>query len=305
MQPTLVILAAGMASRYGSQKQTQSFGPSGETIMDYSISDAIKAGFKKVVFIIREDFAENFKAIFEPKLRGKVEIDYVYQQLDKHIGNRTVPADRTKPWGTAHAILCCKGTVKEPFAVINADDFYGADAFVKAHNFLVNKCNEQTYACISYKLENTLSENGSVSRGVISINDKNEMIGIDERLKIYRKEDDQVVYEENGTETELSPDTQVSMNFFCFHNNFIDLCEKEFGKFLDANIQDPKSEFLMPKMADHFIKTGQGVIDIVPTSAKWFGVTYKEDAPVVQENINKLVKEGVYPENLWEVASEA
>lgn len=304
MQPTLVILAAGMASRYGSQKQTQSFGPSGETIMDYSISDAIKAGFKKVVFIIREDFADNFKSIFEPKLRGKVEIDYVYQQLDKHIGNRTVPADRTKPWGTGHAILCCKGTVNEPFAVINADDFYGADAFVKAHNFLVNKCNEQTYACVSYQLKNTLSENGSVSRGVISINDRNEMIGIDERLKIYRKEEGSVVYEENGTETELSPDTQVSMNFFCFHPNFIDLCEKEFGKFLDANMQDPKSEFLMPKMADHFIKTGQGVIDIVPTSAKWFGVTYKEDAPVVQESINKLVKDGVYPENLWVIASE-
>lgn len=298
MQPTLVILAAGMASRYGSMKQTQSFGPGGETIMDYSISDAIKAGFKKVVFIIREDFADNFKAIFEPKLKGRIEIDYVYQQLDKHIGNRTVPAERTKPWGTGHAILCCKGTVNEPFAVINADDFYGADAFVKAYSFLQNKCNEQTYACISYKLENTLSENGSVSRGVISINDKNEMIGIDERLKIYRK-DSKIVYEENGVETELSPDTQVSMNFFCFHNNFIDLCEREFGKFLDAHIQDPKAEFLMPKMADHFIKTGQGVIDIVPTSAKWFGVTYKEDAPVVQESINRLVSEGIYEENLW------
>lgn len=303
MQPTLVILAAGMASRYGSQKQTQSFGPSGETIMDYSISDAIKAGFKKVVFIIREDFADNFKTIFEPKLKGKIAVDYVYQQLDKHTGNRTVPAERVKPWGTGHAILCCKGTVNEPFAVINADDFYGADAFAKAYNFLVNKCNEQTYACIGYKLSNTLSENGSVSRGVISINEKNEMIGIDERLKIYDKGEGKIVYEENGTETDLSPDTQVSMNFFCFHNNFIDLCDAAFGNFLDANIQDPKSEFLMPKMADHFIKTGQGVIDIVPTSAKWFGVTYKEDAPIVQESINKLVKEGVYAGNLWETAN--
>lgn len=299
MQPTLVILAAGMASRYGSMKQTQSFGPGGETIMDYSISDAIKAGFKKVVFIIREDFSDNFKAIFEPKLKGRVATDYVYQQLDRHLGGRTIPADRTKPWGTAHAILCCKGTVNEPFAVINADDFYGSDSFKKAYDFLVNKCNEQTYASISYQLENTLSENGSVSRGVIAINDKNEMAGIDERLKIYRKEDGRIVYEENGTETELAPDTQVSMNFFCFHNNFIDLCEKEFGKFLDTNMQDPKAEFLMPKMADHFIKAGQGVIDIVPTDAKWFGVTYKEDAPVVQESINKLVNEGVYEENLW------
>lgn len=298
MQPTLVILAAGMASRYGSMKQTQSFGPSGETIMDYSIYDAIKAGFKKVVFIIREDFADNFKAIFEPKLKGKIETGYVYQQLDKHIGDRTIPAERTKPWGTAHAILCCKGTVNEPFAVINADDFYGADSFVKAYEFLQNKCNEKTYAVVAYELVNTLSEHGSVSRGVISMNEKNEMQGIDERLKIYRK-DDKIVFEEDGKLTELSPDTKVSMNFFCFDSNFIDLCDKEFGKFLDNNIQDPKSEFLMPKMADHFIKTGQGVIEIVPTSAKWFGVTYKEDAPVVQASIDKLVSSGEYPKNLW------
>ncbi|WP_153798034.1 sugar phosphate nucleotidyltransferase [Foetidibacter luteolus] len=297
-QPTLVILAAGMASRYGSMKQTQSFGPSGETIMDYSIYDAIKAGFKKVVFIIREDFAENFKAIFEPKLAGKIETAYVYQQLDKFVGDRVIPTERVKPWGTAHAILCCKGTVNEPFAVINADDFYGADSFVKAYQFLTTHCNPTTYAVVGYELENTLSENGSVSRGVISINDKNEMTAIDERLKIF-KDGSRIVYEENNVLTELPSDTKVSMNFFCFDSNFIDLCEKEFDSFLDANIQDPKSEFLMPKMADHFIKTGQGVIEIVPTSSKWFGVTYKEDAPVVQANIDALTGSGVYPSNLW------
>jgi len=297
-QPTLVILAAGMASRYGSMKQTQSFGPSGETIMDYSIYDAIKAGFKKVVFIIREDFAENFKAIFEPKLQGKIETAYVYQQLDKFTEGRTIPAERVKPWGTAHAILCCKGAVNEPFAVINADDFYGADAFVKAYEFLSTQCSKEVYAVVAYELEKTLSENGSVSRGVISTNEKNEMLAIDERLKIYRK-DDGIVYEENGTENPLSTDTRVSMNFFCFDSNFIDLCEKEFGDFLDKSITDPKSEFLMPKMADHFIKTGQGVIEMVPTSSKWFGVTYKEDAPVVQASVDALVKAGVYPDNLW------
>ena len=297
-QPTLVILAAGMASRYGSMKQTQSFGPSGETIMDYSIYDAIKAGFKKVVFIIREDFAENFKAIFEPKLKGKIETAYVYQQLDKFTEGRTIPTDRVKPWGTAHAILCCKGTVNEPFAVINADDFYGADSFAKAYKFLANECGEKIYAVVAYELENTLSEHGSVSRGVISTNDKNEMVAIDERLKIYHK-DGQVVYEENGTETPLGTDTKVSMNFFCFDNNFIDLCEEEFGNFLDKSITDPKSEFLMPKMADQFIRSGKGVIEIVPTSAKWFGVTYKEDAPVVQASIDELVNSGAYPANLW------
>lgn len=299
MQATLVILAAGMASRYGSMKQIQSFGPSGETIMDYSIYDAIKAGFTKVVFIIREDFAENFKAIFEPKLKGKIETAYVYQKLDSFTGGREIPADRVKPWGTAHAVLCCKDAVTEPFAVINADDFYGADAFKKAYEFLNEKCNDQTYAVIGYQLVNTLSEHGSVSRGVIAENDKHEMVGIDERLKIYRK-DDKIVYEDNDTFTELAPSTNVSMNFFCFAPSYITMCEKEFGKFLDANIKDLKSEFLIPRMADHFIKTGQGVIDIVPTSAKWFGVTYKEDAPIVQASIDKLIASGEYPSNLWE-----
>jgi UTP-glucose-1-phosphate uridylyltransferase len=222
MQPTLVILAAGMASRYGSMKQTESFGPSGETIMDYSIHDAIAAGFKKVVFIIREDFADNFKSIFEPKLKGRIETDYVYQQLDKFIGNRQVPAERVKPWGTGHAVLCCKGTVKEPFAVINADDFYGKDAFVKAYDFLINRCSNSVYAVIGYELANTLSDNGSVSRGEIITNDKKELVGINERLKIYRK-DDKIVYEEGETFVELPETTKVSMNFFCFAPGFIDV----------------------------------------------------------------------------------
>lgn len=299
MQPTLVILAAGMASRYGSMKQTQSFGPSGETIMDYSIYDAIKAGFKKVVFIIREDFAENFKAIFEPKLKGKIETGYVYQKLTSFVGDRKIPEDRVKPWGTGQAVLCCKGVATEPFAVINADDFYGKDAFEKAYNFLVNRCNDKLYAVLGYELANTLSENGSVSRGVIKTNTNKELVGIDERLKIYRKEDNAIVYEEGETLTPLEEDTKVSMNFFCFAPSFIDLCEKLFDKFLDEHINEPKAEFLMPKAADEFIKSGKGVIEVIPTSAKWFGVTYKEDAPVVQASIDKLTQSGEYPNNLW------
>jgi hypothetical protein len=298
MQPTLVILAAGMASRYGSMKQTQSFGPSGETIMDYSIYDAIGAGFKKVVFIIRKDFADNFKAIFEPKLAGKIETGYVYQSLTSFTGTTPIPAERTKPWGTAHAVLCCKGTVTGPFAVINADDFYGKDAFVKAYDFLVNRCSNERMAVLGYELANTLSDNGSVSRGVIETNDKNEMSGITERLKIYRK-DDIIVFEDGDTLTELPESTSVSMNFFCFAPAYIDMCEKEFHSFLVNNITNPKAEFLIPTMADHYIKSGQGVIDLIPTSAKWFGVTYKEDAPVVQASIDALVKSGQYPGNLW------
>ncbi len=298
MQPTLVILAAGMASRYGSMKQIEGFGPSGETIMDYSIYDAVSAGFKRVVFLIREDFADNFKAIFEPKLKGKIETAYVYQELNSFTGSRVIPANRSKPWGTAHAVLCCKDAVNGPFAVINADDFYGKDSFVKAYDFLANKCSNTNFAVLGYELANTLSEHGSVSRGVISINDKNEMTGIDERLKIYTK-DNKIVYEEDDSFTELSPDTKVSMNFFCLAPSYIDMCEKEFNIFLDANMDNPKAEFLIPRMADQFIKSELGVIEIVPTSARWFGVTYKEDAPIVQACIDALVSNGTYPSNLW------
>ena len=298
MQPTLVILAAGMASRYGSMKQIQGFGPSGETIMEYSIYDAIAAGFTKVVFIIRKDFAEDFKNIFEPKLKGKIETAYVFQQLDSFTGNHVIPADRVKPWGTAHAVLCCKDEVKEPFAVINADDFYGKDSFVKAYNFLITKCSDKHFAVIGYELINTLSEHGSVSRGVISINDKNEMTGIDERLKIYKK-DGVIVYEEDDKLTELAPETKVSMNFFCYTPEYIRMCEEEFENFLTANLQNLKAEFLIPRMADHYIKSGRGVIEIVPTSAKWFGVTYKEDAPIVKTSVDKLVADDEYPTNLW------
>ncbi len=299
MQPVLVILAAGMASRYGSMKQIQSFGPSGETIMDYSVYDAIGAGFKKVIFIIREDFAEDFKEIFEPKLEGKIETAYVYQRLDAFTGARVIPAERQKPWGTAHAVLCCIETVNGPFAIINADDFYGRDAFVKACNFLVNKAGNERLAVLGYELPNTLSEFGSVSRGIISVNEKNEMSEIVERLKVYTK-DGGIVYEENGKLTSLPASTKVSMNFFCLAPGYINLCEREFSKFLDTNINDPKAEFLLPRMADEFIKSGAGVIEVIPTNARWFGVTYKEDAAMAQASINALVQAGKYPSNLWE-----
>lgn len=297
-QPTLVILAAGMASRYGSLKQIQSFGPSGETIIEYSIYDAIKAGFKKVIFIIREEFVEDFKEIFEPKLKGRIELDYVFQKLDAFTGDFTIPAERTKPFGTAQAILCCKGKIDGPFAVINADDFYGADAFQKAYSFLDAKVADNVYASIAYKLENTLSDNGSVSRGQIITNNAGQMTGIEERLKIYKKED-KIVYEDGDKETPLAPDTKVSMNFFCFAPSFVDLCESEFAPFLEKNISDIKSEFLMPKVADTFMKEKNGIIEVISTDAKWFGVTYKEDAPVVKAEIDKLVAAKAYPENLW------
>src|SRR5215213_9215421 len=181
MQPTLVVLAAGMASRYGSMKQTQSFGPGGETIMEYSIHDAIRAGFGKVVFVIRKDFEDNFKKVFEPKLNGRIKTEYVDQDLTDFTGGFEIPKERTKPWGTAHAVLCAKDVIKEPFAVINADDFYGRDAFEKAFKFLTTECNEKTYSIIGYELAKTLSENGTVSRGVCQVDQKGNLVSIAER----------------------------------------------------------------------------------------------------------------------------
>jgi NDP-sugar pyrophosphorylase family protein len=299
MKPTLVIMAAGMASRYGSMKQIQEFGPSGETIMDYSIYDAIHAGFKKVVFIIREDFAEEFKSIFEPKLNGKIETEYVYQEMSRFMGNEEVPSGRVKPWGTSHAILCANDAVKEPFAVINADDFYGADAFKKALEFLKNDCNEEVYAIIGYELAKTLSEHGSVSRGVCEVDKDQNLVTINERLKIYRHEG-QIVYEDlQGEKHPLPEDAKASMNFWCFHPSIFDFLEKGFGAFLSEKITDPKSEYLIPYSADQFIKKGIGVIKVIPTSSQWFGVTYKEDAPVVQKSLSTLVESGQYPVSLW------
>ena len=298
MKPTLMILAAGMASRYGSMKQTEGFGPHGETIMDYSIYDAIRAGFGKVVFIIRKDFAENFKATFEPKLKGKIETEYVFQEMDSFTEGFTIPTERSKPWGTAHAVLCAKDVVNEPFAVINADDFYGRNAFEKAFEFLTNECDEKTYSLIGYELNKTLSEHGTVSRGVCDVDEKGNLVSITERTKIY-KEGNEIVFEENGEKKKVSFDSKVSMNFWCFHSSVFDLTEKLFHQFLTDHINEPKSEFFIPIVADHFIKEKEGVIKVISTSSQWFGVTYKEDAPVVAKSLNQLIDKGDYPQSLW------
>jgi len=300
MQPTLVILAAGMASRYGSMKQVQSFGPAGETIMEYSIYDAIRAGFGKVIFIIREEFADTFKENFDPKLQGKIAIDYVFQDLNKFVGDKHIAVDRTKPWGTAHAVLCCKGKINEPFAVINADDFYGADAFKKAYHFLSNECNKATYGIIGYCLSNTLSENGSVSRGVCKVDDNNNLVSITERTKIFADAANQIVFEDETGTHPLKQDAQVSMNYICYAPNVIDLCETEFQLFLDKQGQELKSEFFLPYITNQFIQSNQGNVKVIPTSSKWFGVTYKEDAPTVKASIDAVVASGEYPSNLWE-----
>ncbi|MCH5598575.1 sugar phosphate nucleotidyltransferase [Niabella ginsengisoli] len=297
MKPTLVILAAGMASRYGSMKQVESFGPSGETIMDYSVADAVKAGFGKVVFLIRQQFEENFRSLFASKLDGKVEYEFAFQELDMYLNGVDIPAERTKPWGTGHAVLCTKNVVKTPFAVINADDFYGFDAFKKAVEFLTTDCDEKTYSVIGYPLMNTLSDHGTVNRGVCGLDEKGNLASVVERIGI-GLEDDKVKVTDGLQPDELSKDTVVSMNFWCFHPSVYDLYEKDFKAFIKESIAVPKSEFLIPAVVDNFIKDG-GVVKVITTSAQWFGVTYKEDAPAVQKQLNGLIEKGEYSTNLW------
>ncbi|MEY3178738.1 MAG: hypothetical protein RL152_911 [Bacteroidota bacterium] len=298
MKPSLLILAAGMASRYGGMKQIEAFGPDGETIMDYSIYDAIRAGFGKVVFVIREEFAEQFKAIFEPKLKGKIETAYVYQHLDAHLDGYERSANRTKPWGTAHAVLCSMDTINEPFAVINADDFYGRDAFEKAYGFLTNGCNEEHYAIIGYQLKQTLSSHGTVNRGVCSVNGSGNLTGVVERLNI-AEQGGQILVEDGMEPKQLTEDTIVSMNFWCFHPSVFGYSSKLFKEFLHERGAEEKSEFFIPLVADRFMHDNAGKVEVIPTSAIWFGVTYKEDAPAVRTAIETLLQTGEYPAGLW------
>ncbi|HTE00783.1 MAG TPA: sugar phosphate nucleotidyltransferase [Mucilaginibacter sp.] len=299
MKPTLLILAAGMASRYGSMKQIDGFGPHGETIIDYSIYDAINAGFGKISFIIREEFAEPFKAIFEPKLKGRVETDYVFQSYDlKPFGIDKI-IERAKPWGTMHAVLAARNQVNEPFCVINADDYYGKEAFVEMAKFLNTEASDDTYSLVGYQIDRTLSDYGSVSRGVCEVNAQGNMVEINERTEVYFKEDGSVAYKDATGEHPLPNDTRVSMNFWGFTPAVFQQSEPMFRKFVEANEENPKAEFFIPLAADELIKSGTASFKVIPTASKWFGVTYKEDKPIVQKSISELVANGTYPENLW------
>jgi NDP-sugar pyrophosphorylase family protein len=299
---TLVILAAGMASRYGSVKQIQGFGPGGETLMDYSIYDAIRAGFKKIVFIIRREFANDFRKIFESKLKDTIEVEYVYQEMDSFTEGLPIPEERKKPWGTAHAVLCAMEKVNEPFAVINADDFYGYDAFEKANNFLESECTADRYAILGYDILQTLSDYGTVNRGVCRVDEEGNLSSIVERINVHRQ-DGKIICDDNKEPKELPLNTSVSMNFWCFHPSIFDYTQKLFRDFLNDNINNPKAEFFIPIVADQFIKDG-GTIKVITTSVPWFGVTYKEDAPEVEKNLRQLVEKGEYPERLWSKISQ-
>ena len=298
MKPTLVILAAGMGSRYGGLKQLDEIGPNGEAIIDYSLYDAIRAGFGKVVFIIRRDFEDAFKDRFENKLIGKIEVEYVYQELSDLPEGFSIPEGREKPWGTGHAIRSARNAVKTPFAAINADDFYGAEAYTTCANFLTSEVSETNYSMVGYRLDNTLSENGSVSRG-LCITDKNQnLVDIDELTKI-TIENNTIVYYKDDKSFPLKGNETVSMNFWGFHPSLFKHLEEGFINFLKNEGTEMKSEFFIPFHIDDLIKANKASAKVLTSNANWFGVTYKEDKPMVIEKVNELIAQGKYPKQLW------
>ena len=299
MKPTLLVLAAGMGSRFGGLKQLAPIGPNGETIIEYSIFDAIRAGFGKVVFVIRNHFADEFKNMIEAKISGKIEIEYVFQELDKLPEGFKLPEGREKPWGTGHAVLMAKDVIDEPFAAINADDFYGFDAYKAMANFLNSSTDEGEYSMIGYLLKNTLSEFGTVSRGICKADDNDNLVEITETHNI--RSEDRKIYcqDESGNKCELEANTLVSMNFWGFKKNLFIHLEKLFVSFLKERISEPKSEFYIPFAVFDLIQSNIIHSKILQADSPWFGVTYKEDQPVVIEKIKGLVQAGVYPKSLW------
>jgi NDP-sugar pyrophosphorylase family protein len=294
---TLLVLAAGMGSRYGGIKQIDGFGPSGETIMDYSLFDSIRSGFTKVVFIVREEIKETVKEMFLPRLKGKVEVEFVVQALDTMVPKNFQNAERTKPWGTAHAVLCARNVINEPFAVINADDFYGRAAFESVANFFASETHG-AHAMVGYTLKNVLSDNGSVSRGCGEQDANGFLTSVVERTTIV-KENGKIIAKEKDGDVELSPTTPTSMNFWGFHPSIFDQIEKFFLEFLQENSKNLKAEFFIPLIGNQMIKKGLGKVKILGGGDVWFGVTYKEDKDEVSGKINELVNKGEYPKKLW------
>lgn len=296
MKPTLLVLAAGMGSRYGGLKQMDGVGPNGEAILDYSVTDAIRAGFGKVVFVIRHSFADDFKRVFNKEhFHNQIEVEYVYQELDKLPAGFTVPEGREKPWGTNHAILMAKEVIHEPFAIINADDFYGGDAFKVIADFLCQQEHTQgNYCMVGYRLENTLSENGSVSRGVCEIDEQGLLVGMTERTAISRTNNGIEYKDTDGSLHPLTPDTTVSMNLFGFTPDYFGESEKLFVTFLQEKGQEMKSEYYIPYAVNTFIANGYAKMNVLKTTAQWFGVTYKEDRPSVVARLKALHDQGVY-----------
>ncbi len=304
MKPTLFLLAAGMGSRYGGLKQLDGLGPNGETIMDYSIYDAIHAGFGKLVFVIRKDFEQEFRDKVASKYEGHLPVEIVFQSLEDLPEGFTVPEGRTKPWGTNHAVLMGKDVIKEPFAVINCDDFYGADSFKVMGKFLseLPEGSRNRYAMVGFRVGNTLSESGTVSRGVCGTDGKGFLTDVVERTKIQRIDGEVKYLEDDGTTWTAIPDTTpVSMNFWGFTPDYFEYSQEFFRYFLglESTKANLKAEFFIPLMMDKLIREHTATCEVLDTSSKWFGVTYPEDRPDTVAKIQKLVEQGVYPNKLF------
>lgn len=301
-EPTLLILAAGMGSRYGGLKQLDPMGPNGETVLDYSVFDALRAGFGKVVFVIRRDFEEEFKTKVGSKFAHKVKVEYAFQSLTDLPEGFTVPEGRVKPWGTTHAVLAAEEVVKEPFAMINADDFYGQDAFAKLAADLRKPRPEgaavKNYSMVGFQLKNTLSEHGSVARGVCTSKD-GKLASVTEMTKIVKTPTGARNEEDAAKPVELTGNELVSMNFWGFTTELFPQLKEAFVEFLKEHGKDPKSECYVPKVVDALIKAGKAEVEVLETTSSWFGVTYPEDKAVVVASIKKLVDAGQYPAPLW------
>ncbi len=301
MRPTLFVLAAGMGSRYGGLKQLDPLGPQGQTIMDYSIFDAIRAGFGKVVFVIRKDFEEDFRRSILSKYEGHIPVEVVFQSTDKLPEGYTCPEERTKPWGTNHAVMMGADVIKEPFAVINADDFYGRDAFaVIAADLMRERTRKGDYSMVGFRVGNTMSENGSVSRGVCSVNAEGNLTKVVERTGIAYDKDHRICFLDENNETEyLDPSTPVSMNLWGFTPDYFSYSDREFRRFLDKCLTTPKAEFYIPTAIDTLINSGEATVKVLDTTSRWFGVTYAADRQGVVDKLAALHAAGEYPDTMF------
>ncbi|MCO6479084.1 MAG: nucleotidyltransferase [Phaeodactylibacter sp.] len=298
MQPTLLILAAGMGSRYGGLKQVDGVGPNGEPIIEYSIYDAIRAGFGKVVFVIREDIEPAFRETFGDKFQDKIKVEYAFQALNTPIEGISQLPEREKPWGTAHAVLVARHLIEEPFAVINADDYYGISGFEEMARFLKKDCAPDHYAMVGYQLDKTLSEAGHVNRGICEVDENGLLTDVVERHRIHRMKEG-IFYEEDGRKHPLSGKAQVSMNFWGFHPGIFQEINRKFIDFVKKNRDNPKAEFYIPTVVNQLIKEGKIRLSVLPNKEQWYGVTYREDREMVEKAFEELVEEGRYPMELW------
>jgi hypothetical protein len=300
MKPTLLILAAGMGSRYGGLKQVDELGPAGEAIIEYSVYDAIRAGFGKVVFVIRDTIEAAFKEKFAGKFDDKIEVKYVFQDVNTAIEGVTDLPHREKPWGTAHAVLVAEDVINEPFAVINADDYYGVEAFKTIADFLTKDASPSSWSMVGYVLKNTLSDHGTVNRGICETNEHGHLTNVIERHKIAREDDNRVYFvDDDGSRGEVGEDALASMNYWGFHHSIFATIKAQFIEFAAANKENPKAEFYIPLVVNREIEAGNVNLSVLTSHDNWYGVTYQEDKPMVKTAFSKLSEEGTYPPTLW------